>query len=243
MNLLVDIGNSRLKWGIAVKDAIAYRGVLTNEELDRVCLFRAWQQLPRPSSVAVVCVAAERVFALVEAVVRDLWAGINLVRPASEARAYGVTNAYARPEKLGVDRWLALLAARHYYPLPVCIADCGTAITVDWIDRHGMHLGGVICPGLTLMRRSLSAGTEALTFDSSCHPAGLANCTEAAVFNGVVNAASGLIERVYGMSNLGGALLLTGGDAELIAACLASDAVIDTDLVLRGLAVVLAETV
>jgi pantothenate kinase type III len=76
--------------------------------------------------------------------------------------ALGVRNAYPKHNKLGVDRWLAMLAAYHYYNAPVCIVSCGSALTLDIVDSQGQHLGGMIMPGLNLMQQALSRGTANL---------------------------------------------------------------------------------
>ncbi len=88
------------------------------------------------------------------------------------------------------------MAVRNLYQLPACIVDCGTAITVDLIDADGKHQGGLISPGLTLMKKSLAAGTEALQFHETNYEFGPANFTEAAIYSGTLSAAVGLIEHV-----------------------------------------------
>ena len=174
-----------------------------------------------------------------QAVAVELWPAIEIIPVKSQAHAFGVYNAYQQPEKLGVDRWLALVAVRNHYQLPACIVDCGTAITVDLIDADGKHQGGLISPGLTLMKKSLAAGTEALQFHETNYDFGPANFTEAAIYSGTLAAAVGLIEHVLTKQSNAMQLILTGGDAEIIATQLAIKPIIDADLVLRGLAIVL----
>jgi type III pantothenate kinase len=149
-----------------------------------------------------------------------------------------VCNAYQQPEQLGVDRWLALVAVRRHYQIPACIVDCGTAITVDLMDVNGKHQGGLISPGLTLMRKALTEGTEALQFLETDYVFGPANFTGAAIYSGTLSAAAGLIEHVLTRQPGTVQLILTGGDAKLIARQLMGKPVIDTNLVLRGLAMV-----
>lgn len=74
----------------------------------------------------------------------------------------GVTCAYAEPQRLGVDRWLAVLAAHARDPSPALVVDCGSAVTLDLLGAHGAHLGGYIVPGLGLMRRALYQDTDAV---------------------------------------------------------------------------------
>lgn len=239
MNLLVDIGNSRLKWATSAQDGLVVGHAMPNSALTEARLAEVWKALPKPERLAISCVSARRLAGVTRSVASALWPGILIFEAKSEAQAFGVKNAYPQPEKLGIDRWLALLAARRHYALPVCIVDCGTAITVDLLDEKGRHLGGMICPGLELMKQSLSAGTEALGYDDSAFTVGPANYTAAAIYSGVLSAAAGLIEHVFSAQTERCQLLLTGGDAPLIAGQLGYSCRIDPDLVLRGLSLLL----
>ncbi|MGJ0484988.1 MAG: type III pantothenate kinase [Methylomicrobium sp.] len=239
MNLLIDIGNSRLKWATSTQGELTAGAAIANSTLTEDRLSEVWRGLPKPERLAISCVSARRLAALVRLVASELWPGIAIFEAKSEAQALGVKNAYRQPEKLGIDRWLALLAAHRDYAVPVCIVDCGTAITVDLLNEHGQHLGGMICPGLELMKKSLSTGTEALGFDDSDFSVGPANHTGAAIYSGVLSAAAGLVEHVFSAQPEHCRLLLTGGDAPLIADQLGYPCRIDPDLVLRGLSLLL----
>jgi type III pantothenate kinase len=239
VNLLVDIGNSRLKWAATAPAGLKVGAAIMNHDLTEARLIDLWRGLPKPKSLAISCVSARRLAGIVRSAADGLWPGITVIEAKSEVWAFGVKNAYLQPEKLGVDRWLALLAARRHYALPVCIADCGTAITLDLLDEHGRHLGGMISPGLALMKQSLSAGTEALLYEDSAFTVGPANHTGAAIYSGVVSAAAGLIEHVFSAQPDACLLLLTGGDAPLIAGQLGFPCRIDSELVLRGLSLLL----
>lgn len=255
MNLLIDIGNSRLKWGWsqplpeAVETAMPgrhtkrYRIVsgqpLPNARMTRQELINAWKVIPPPRRIAVSCVSADRLLKLVQSVAFELWLDVDIIVAKPQARALGLTNAYQQPEKLGVDRWLCLIAAWRQYRKPVCIVDCGTALTVDLIDADGNHQGGLISPGLTLMKKSLSQGTEALPYSEAGYAPGPANFTEAAIYNGTLAAAVGLVEHVLAKQPENTQLVLTGGDAELIAGQLDAAFIVEPDLVLWGLLYVL----
>ncbi len=239
MNLLIDSGNTRLKWGILQDDGIIISHALLNQQITRHKLIEAWAMQTPPERLAIASVSSTPLLELVLAVAIDLWPDIQIIHVKSEAHAFGVHNVYQQPEKLGVDRWLALVAVRNHYPLPACIVDCGTAITVDVIDAEGKHQGGLISPGLTLMRKSLAQGTAGLQFHETNHEAGLANFTEAAIYSGTLSAAVGLIEHVLGKQSSAVQLVLTGGDANIIAAQLGKKPIVAPDLVLRGIAVVL----
>jgi type III pantothenate kinase len=236
MNLLIDSGNTRLKWAVLQDGKLMPSHALVNQLLTRHELIAAWKRLT-PERIAIACVGNALLLELVRTVALELWPSIDIIDVKSQAHAFGVHNAYRQPEKLGVDRWLALVAVHNLHHQPACIVDCGTAITVDLIDADGNHQGGLISPGLTLMKRSLAAGTGALLFDETNYVAGPADFTAAAIYSGTLAAAVGLIEHV--LSRLANPMLviLTGGDAELIAAQLAAQPTVDVDLVLRGLAI------
>ncbi|MEI8209720.1 MAG: type III pantothenate kinase [Methylococcales bacterium] len=240
MKLLIDSGNTRLKWATLDEQGVITSQVMLNAQLSRQQLLDAWVRLPRPEQIAIACVSATPLLALIDDVVEDLWPNLSIISVKSEAQAYGVYNAYQQPEKLGVDRWLALIAAHHFYPGAACIVDCGTAVTVDLIDAAGKHQGGLISPGLTLMKKSLAGGTAQLSFNEVTYERGLANCTEAAIYNGTLLAVVGLIEHILSQQVQPVSLILTGGDAEFVAAHLSTNALIDIDLVLRGLSIVLS---
>jgi type III pantothenate kinase len=211
---------------------------LVNALINRQELIELWQDISRPRRIVVSCVSANQLLELVQSVALELWPDADIVLVKSQAQAFGVVNAYQQPGKLGVDRWLSLVAVWQQYQSPACIVDCGTAITVDLIDADGRHQGGLISPGLTLMKKSLGQGTEALPFSETSHVFGLASYTEAAIYSGTLMAAIGLIEQVLTKQpNM--QLILTGGDAELIAEQLGVASIVEPDLVLRGLLCVL----
>lgn len=238
MNLLVDMGNTRLKWAVEQDGRLMAGRALVNSQLNRHELIDIWTLQAAPKRLVIACVSANPLLELVLAVAVELWPNLEIIPVKSQAQAFGVCNAYQQPEQLGVDRWLALVAVRRHYQIPACIVDCGTAITVDLIDADGNHQGGLISPGLTLMRKALAEGTDALQFNQTDYVAGLANFTEAAIYSGTLAAAAGLIEHVLTRLPDTVQLVLTGGDAGLIAQQLKGKPVIDTELVLRGLAII-----
>jgi type III pantothenate kinase len=241
MSLLIDMGNTRLKWAIANNLDIAAEQPISNTNISRNTLLQLWQTINPQDKLAISCVSANSLYEVVLSVADELWPGITIIPAKSGASAFGICNAYQDPEKLGVDRWLAMIAAYHSHRKALCIVDCGTAITVDVVDSSGKHLGGLINPGLRLMKEALAIGTENLNLGASNCPFGLATNTDAAIHNGTLSAACGLIEIVLKNQPNSLPLLLTGGDAEVVAAHLSVPAVIDPDLVLRGLALTLAK--
>lgn len=243
MDLLVDIGNSRVKWGSGDDNCLELGAPVIHQGSGfESQLFSIWRALPKsPRRMAISCVASKAVLNQVKTIALDLWPSLSIIQAHSEAEAHGVRNAYEYPEKLGVDRWLCLIAARHCWSEPVCIVDCGTAITVDAMDENGCHLGGLICPGLTLMKQSLSKGTAELRLSAQSGLPRLARCTSDAIDNGALYAAIGLIRGVTSDFDKPVKLVLTGGDAGEIASHLDDTSCILPDLVLKGLSLILAE--
>lgn len=234
MKLLIDIGNSRLKWALEHDGGLLQRGVCDYRQarfLEE--LSESWHLL-NPDLVALASVGPVAVSELVAQRIRRLWPGIRVLVARSAAWALGVRNAYRQPERLGVDRWLALLAAHRHYPGKVCIVDAGTAITVD-VLADGRHLGGLISPGLTCMRKSLQAETAALAFADSQAELTFAADTTAAIASGTLMSALGLIEIVRHQLSADYRLLLTGGDARMLASKLDDLPSVDPDLVFKGL--------
>jgi type III pantothenate kinase len=202
-------------------------------------LGRTWQKLPRPD----VVLASNVVGADMEASVR-LWTGGSWgIEPhfaVSEAQALGVTNGDFQPEQLGVDRWLALLAVHTHIGRSALIIDFGTAVTLDAIAASGKHLGGLIVPGLNLMRQSLRAGTRIPPHDPEQDSPWLAHSTGAGIAAGPLQALLALIARLQHLlksrTNTELEVVVTGGDAEEIIPHLESPCTHEPDLVLQGLA-------
>jgi len=238
MILLIDSGNSRLKWAIFQDGKLHKNYALNNQTLNANKLSEAWKDLAVPKRLYIASVSPSALLDIVKSVAAELWPNVPTIQVKSEPHGFGVHNSYLQPEKLGVDRWLALIAAHNLYQKPTCIIDCGTAITIDFMGADGNHQGGMISPGLTLMKKSLATNTDLLEFNEANYVLGPANFTEAAIYNGTLSAAAGLIEYVLSKQDPSLTILLTGGDAVVIAKHLSVSAIIDLNLVLNGLAVV-----
>ncbi len=240
MNLLIDIGNTRLKWALCQDRHIVLSQTFEHDNQSITpALLLAWKKICAPHRIVLACVGLETLAAEVVSVSGQLWPSAVLTRVRAQAFGHGVENAYPKPEKLGVDRWLCLIAARKHFTLPVCIVDCGTAITIDVLNAGGGHRGGLIAPGLRLMGSALLQGTYNLQhFEQSC-TGSLTDNTEAAIANGALLAAAGLIERVLSDQDKSIKLVLTGGDASLIARHLNRPLTIEPELLFQGLMVFL----
>ena len=230
--LLIDIGNSRCKW--AYWDGRQLGGVRSGSVDDLLTV-------AAPQHAWVSCVGhAEQLVRLAEA-----WPGCQLLQARSELAGCGVINGYREPARLGVDRWLALLAARSLSRAPQLVVDAGTAITLDLLDEFGQHKGGWIAPGLGLLRHSLVQGTAAVRPASEGDEAGFGRDTAAAVNGGCAAMLVGIVDEARSRASrlLGSQLplrvVVSGGDGPLLAAARSDWQWVD-HLVLRGLAVVAA---
>jgi type III pantothenate kinase len=239
MILLVDCGNTRLKWAVSAP-GLWRTGVLSLAEGDlQALLDQPWRDLPKLQRAVVCCVAGEASLAAIDCWLRAR-RGVEPVVFRSAARTLDIVNGYREPASLGADRWASLLGARGLTREPVCVVDCGTAVTIDALSGAGEFAGGVIFPGLRLLRASLARGTNAVRpppgSDASC----LGLSTADAVAGGTLFGLAGAIERVVREqeARLGAEahVLITGGDAELLAARIARPLRHVPDLVLQGLA-------
>lgn len=237
MNLLLDIGNTRIKWGVENLGVIKAETPIDFKTTHFVDSIRqSWVKLKTPQILAVSSVSTEQTAQQIIELAKGLWPDIKVCIAKSLARGYCVTNAYQQADKLGVDRWLGLIALRDYFPGNSSIVDCGTAITIDCLNKDGLHLGGLISPGIQLMKNSLDLETENITLDKSQYSVGLSNFTESAIYTGTLYAAAGLIEKAINNLCPSETIVLTGGDAELLAEHLEFDAIFEPDFVLKGLA-------
>jgi type III pantothenate kinase len=235
--LLLDVGNSRLKWALAGDGAIVSKGAVGHagdpaaalvaiEELRAVDITSAW--------AANVTGAAhgDRLAAVVHARY-----GVPLHCAAVQSELEGLTVAYADPSRLGVDRWLMMLALWCELRSAFVIASAGTALTFDAVDAHGRHLGGVIAPGLVTSQQAVLGATRfAASGPDQSYATGLGADTEACVRQGALHACAGLIERLasrFAPEDV--PRVLAGGDAEVLALHAGGEWSVRADLVFDGL--------
>ena len=158
--LLADVGNSRIKWVVDADGRWRVRGQMDHGKIGWAELAQQqWGGLPRPARVLIVSVAGPAVRAALTEWVWQAW-GIVAEFVFSTPQACGVRNAYAEPARLGADRWVAMIAARDLARQACYVVDCGTALTLDALAADGQHRGGLIVPGIRLMRQALYRDTR-----------------------------------------------------------------------------------
>lgn len=244
MILLLDVGNSRLKWATLRHGHFEHGGSFehvtgTFGELASA----AWSELDAPEAVLIANVAGEPSRRALNGWIKRRWKVIPEYLH-STAEAFGIRNAYREPERLGVDRWLALLAARELYNGSLCVIDCGTALTFDVLAQDGRHLGGLIVPGMRLMQDALIGRAEGVRqqIQEATHEQVtlLGTDTGSAVVGGTLYAEVAVIDRVLTdlRAEMGQSLrcVLTGGDAPRLQPLLAFQTEHQPDLILLGIA-------
>ena len=233
MIVAIDAGNSRIKWGLHDGRAWAERGSLPTEKVDQLAgVAGRW---PGGADVAACCVAGPAVEAAIAAAAAVSGHRLHWVR-AGAPSAHSVRNGYEQPERLGADRWAALIGARAKTAGACLVVCAGTATTVDWLDAAGNFRGGLILPGVRLMCAALARNTAQLPDAVGEYREAPTNTMDAIV-SGCLHAQAGAIERMFArVAAEGPALcLLTGGAAHRIAPCLGIPCRMEETLVLDGL--------
>jgi type III pantothenate kinase len=228
--LLVDIGNTRVKWARLVDGQMGKQHAAAStgwgaQQYARRVIGRGWAG--REGRIVVSSVAGKQTNQLLVA-------------------AAGVTTEYLEPWRLGVDRFVGAIGAHHLASgQPVCVVNVGTAMTIDLVDGSGLHRGGAIVPGPALMVDSLLTQTNGIRRRATGGPSGItslfAGTTRTAIGQGALYAAAAVIDRAIeearGQLGAKPLVLLTGGGSAAIKPLIRSTAVGLPELVLHGLAV------
>ena len=224
--LAIDVGNTRLKWAQYASPqpgaVLLAQGAVLLETIDSLAE-TDWKALPPPSSMLGCVVAGEGVKRRVEEQL-EIW-DLEPRWVVSSREACGVSNGYDHPNRLGVDRWVAMIGARHRVlaqggPRPALVVMVGTAVTVDAIDVQGHFLGGLILPGFGLMLRALEMGTAGLKAPTG-EAVDFPTNTSDALMSGGADALAGAVERMHRKlrerTGQEPALIMTGGAAVKLA--------------------------
>lgn len=238
MLLLIDAGNTRVKWAIADEAAAIgswqASGALFHAELDSlVPIFKQHQ----PQHVWLSNVAGELMRARLEQLLLEhLVPTPALTWFRSRAQLAGVINRYRDPGQLGCDRFASLLGARSLFEQrSLLIVTAGTATTIDALDASGQFLGGMILPGLGTMAQSLALSTAQLPqVETQWSGKHFADNTPDAIISGCVQAQVGAI--MQARAQVPEALcLLSGGAAQYLLPYVPPPIELAEQLVLRGL--------
>ena len=247
MKLLIDVGNSRIKSAILEQGRVHSHLASQYHEQEIESIFDSMltEQL-ETSQVVVASVAGEAI----ELQIRNYFSRRCSAEPRfikTSQEAAGLSNGYEDATQLGVDRWLAMIAAWNNFKSPVCIVDLGTALTIDMVANDGCHLGGYIVPGLRLMSDSLVMNTRQISIKPLEIAANVepGQNTDSCIANGVMLAIKSLIEaacrnfsKEYGSA---ARCILTGGNAEQVMKGLDMEFEYEPHLVLKGIAVLIGE--
>jgi len=250
----IDIGNTRMKWRLRGDEGhVLKRGFTLTSTVTSVASLDALfaeESLVGLYRVRIATVVSSHNGHLVE------WAKQYGIEPSfaiTEAYCAGVTNAYKTVAQMGVDRWLATIAAYGRVKGACLVIDAGSALTVDVVQADGQHKGGYIVPGLEMMYRSLLGDTEQLNLSQKKwrqYPLipTLSDNTQQAVLSGLPLMLLGLVRNVLSAVEDGRqppVVLVTGGDGDYVAKLLLHHAVRDVEyvpeLVMDGLSLVFNE--
>lgn len=244
--LLLDVGNSRLKWNTlaGLEQGGASQYFNWREQSPQDYFAQYWNSMPQLSNVWISSVAGKEMDEALRQTFEQQ--GLSPRFAYTQEKYNEIRNGYRETLQLGVDRWLALIAApplarkisaqTHCHS---CIIDCGTAITLDVIDPGGQHLGGLIAPGLGLMRQSLERA-PGVSLQGEFDVNLLARNTNDGVYSGTLSMAVAFVDttvmRLEQQLKQPLVNILTGGDGEELKRHLQGNYHFDADLVLQGLA-------
>ena len=173
--LLFDVGNTRLKWAAVEssghpsdrqKKLWAYSGSISSKALEsaeartELADYIA-KTVPKPDAIAFTCVAGSQAMSNVQSLFPQ-WSDLTWKQLSGDSSYTGVRTLYQDPSKLGADRWAAVIGARALSKTNTLIVNAGTATTIDLLGANGVHYGGWILPGLSLMQQSLQSHTAQL---------------------------------------------------------------------------------
>lgn len=244
MILELDCGNSFIKWRVIDNtQLVALAGGVVGSDEELISALQATAGLAL-RQCRLVSVRSDDETRLLTARLQEVF-GVSSVCASSAIEMAGVRNGYSEYQRLGLDRWLAVLGAYHIARKPCLVLDLGTAVTSDLVTADGEHLGGFICPGMPLMRNQLRTHTRRIRYDDEAAEKALhdmvpGRSTVEAVERGCLLMLRGFVQAQIELAaeHLGKEfeVFLTGGDALLVRDVLPRARVLP-DLVFVGLAI------
>jgi type III pantothenate kinase len=255
MKLLIDAGNTRIKWALAedqadplIEGGISQVSIVENGVIDRDW-FALTNYVGKVESVWLSCVASKQVRDLISSQVEELF-GLQAHIATVSADAAGMVNSYRDLSKLGVDRWLAALGARAIVDEgDLIVIDAGTAVTIDLVSAENRFEGGVILPGFATMHDALLGRTAGIQSQPSEIESVIGRNTRDCVNSGAQFGLLGAIERVVaemidvvharsrhsGFASKAPRLLIMGGDADRLVDGSSLDRELQSHLIFYGL--------
>ena len=239
--LAIDVGNSRIKWGL--HDGLRWIDAGAVDHAQHAALLPAWTGLPTACQAIGSNVSEPAIAGRIDAMLGVQRIGVRWIE--SRTAQCGVRNLYDDPSQLGTDRWAALIGARAMHAGACLVVSAGTAVTVDALTAEGDFLGGLFLPGLWLLLDALARDTARLARATGAY-ADFPRTTADAIASGAIDAVAGAVERCGRRlsAQVGGPvrLVATGGAIGALRPHLAPDARVVDNLVLEGLLVIAAES-
>lgn len=218
--MAIDVGNTRLKWALYDAPrpgaALLAHGAEFLDNIDKLAE-GSWATLPAPDQMLGCVVAGDAVKRRVQEQM-ELW-DVTPSWVVSSAKEAGMTNGYDHPSRLGSDRWVAMIGARHHVlaqgaARPLVLVMVGTAVTVECVDAQGHFLGGLILPGHGIMLRALESGTAGLhvpTGEVRLFPSNTSDALTSGGTYAIAGAVERMVQHVLQHCGQEPACLMTGG--------------------------------
>ena len=250
MILLVDIGNSRIKWVCLDESSLDAVGDTIHCQTSIDAFHVIGEALPSDiSQVMATNVAGKSHELALVSVCTERW-GISPEFVTPDKQEHGISSVYSDPSKLGADRWVALIAAHRLEKGAFAVIDAGTTVTLDMVNANGQHLGGLIMAGPDLVYSALNnetgnIGKINLTPDVSLGLEILGSNTKMAVANGTMLSIASAVDRALSTVSAeireSPTVYITGGNALILSSWLETRAQYRPNLVLEGLTFIVAE--
>jgi type III pantothenate kinase len=243
--LVIDIGNTRLKWAQyshAARDAqILAHGVEFLDNIERLSE-GAWSNLILPTSMLGCNVAGEAIRRRIEEQM-DIW-NLHARWVVSSESESGLINGYDLPSRLGSDRWVAMIGAWHHVqsfksrPCPLVLVMVGTAVTVEAVDERGHFVGGIILPGHGIMLKALESGTAGLhvpTGEVRMFPTNTSDALTSGGTFAIAGAVERMVQHVFLRSGKMPHCVMTGGAGWKMAPSMTRPFILIENLIFEGL--------
>jgi len=211
--LQLDLGNSSAKWRLLRGEVVADRGRYRAEDAGSLqAMLSCADEL---QEILVSSVAGREQNAALTLTLKTRW-GIEPWFASSAAQLGTLKNSYTEPERMGVDRWLAMRAGQNHVCGRFAVVDAGSALTIDIVAADGHHEGGYIIPGVALMERALLLDTDRVRFEEHAdYRLDPGKSTAEAVRHGVAVSQAGAVRLVLQHLDMTGTeVLFCGGGGQ-----------------------------